>query len=325
MFPFIQLPGTSSDCCDLSDVMESDSSQFPQDPGMHFIQSHRLVIIQLHQVILNLLFAYRGRDFTSPTSTQKIRDVREVGSLTAGEGWDKEYIRCLSLLHISGHQFIPLSSKRGTFSSAFIFWSKCILESLLVILHIPCQVLFQLSLGFPDTIPTHSNNITVLFRQVTCHCFHCLCISLLLLSLRSRSVLSHAIFQPALLSFLHTRIKSSCTLRKVVKECNSRLLHAGISHLPPQLSCLRKQLEFQCDLQENLMERAMEQVLKENLSVAWIIFNCQICWIRQTCTAFQDTENQFHFTMENLLLFNKGSVIQEEQSTCWNRPISCAH
>lgn len=27
-------------------------------------------------------------------------------------------------------------------------------------------------------------------------------------------------------------------------------------------------------------------------------------------TAFQDTANQLHFTIENLLLFNKGSVIQ---------------
>lgn len=79
---------------------------------------------------------------------------------------------------------------------------------------------------------------------------------------------SHAILQPALLNFLHTRMKSSCALRKVVKVCDSRLFLAGICCLPPQLSSLRKQLGFQCDLQEALMEIAMEQVLKEKISIA---------------------------------------------------------
>lgn len=54
----------------------------------------------------------------------------------------------------------------------------------------------------------------------------------------------------------------------MVKEWNSRLFHAGISHLPPQMSSLRKQLGFQCDLQETLMEIGMEQVLKKNMSIA---------------------------------------------------------
>lgn len=128
IFPFTQLPGTSSDCCDLSDVMESDSSQFPQDSGMHFIQSHRLVIIQLHQVILNLLFAYSGNDSTSSTPTQRIRDFREAGSLTASEGWGKEFIEYLSLLHITCRQLTPLAPKGGKLFSDFIFWPKYLLN-----------------------------------------------------------------------------------------------------------------------------------------------------------------------------------------------------
>lgn len=60
------------------------------------------------------------------------------------------------ILHISCHQFSPLASKGGTLFSAFIFWPNYLLNPFFVILYIPCQVLFQLCLGFPHPIPTHS-------------------------------------------------------------------------------------------------------------------------------------------------------------------------
>lgn len=33
---------------------------------MHLIRSHRLTYIQVRQVIMQLIFSYRGRDFASP-------------------------------------------------------------------------------------------------------------------------------------------------------------------------------------------------------------------------------------------------------------------
>lgn len=45
---------------------------------MHLISPHRLVAVQLHDVVPNLLFVYRKRDFISPTL--RFMDWREVRS-----------------------------------------------------------------------------------------------------------------------------------------------------------------------------------------------------------------------------------------------------
>jgi len=53
--PFFQFLATSSDCHDFPDL---------QDSGMHPIMSHRLLYVQIPQVVMNLIFLYSGRGFT---------------------------------------------------------------------------------------------------------------------------------------------------------------------------------------------------------------------------------------------------------------------
>jgi len=60
-------------------------SHFSQDPRMHVIEPLRLVSVQFHQVVLNLLFSYTGRDFALPALTYTFGDSRDVGSLIGSE------------------------------------------------------------------------------------------------------------------------------------------------------------------------------------------------------------------------------------------------
>ncbi|KAK4831142.1 hypothetical protein QYF61_015445 [Mycteria americana] len=61
--------GTSSDCHDFKyhgEWLGSYISQFPQDSGMPLIRSHRLMYVQVPQVVTNLTFTSSGRGFTPP-------------------------------------------------------------------------------------------------------------------------------------------------------------------------------------------------------------------------------------------------------------------
>lgn len=80
-----------------------------------------------------------------------------------------------------------------------------------VIFHIPYQVPFHLYCSFPD----HSLRHPLYSSQVTCLCFHWLCISFLLITLRSWSLLIHASFQAVLLHILHNRMQISYAVREV--------------------------------------------------------------------------------------------------------------
>lgn len=60
----------------------------------------------------------------------------------------------------------------------------------------------------------HSLGASLYSYQVTCPCFHCLCVFFLLSSLSSRSHFSHAVFSPSFPDFLHLGLNSSCALRK---------------------------------------------------------------------------------------------------------------
>ncbi|KAF4804079.1 paralemmin 2 [Turdus rufiventris] len=82
-----------------------DMSQFPQDPVIHVIQSHRHVAIQLHQVIPYTFFTCNGRVFTFLTPIQRIGYFRELGSLTPAKAEAKDLIWHLSLCYISHHHF----------------------------------------------------------------------------------------------------------------------------------------------------------------------------------------------------------------------------
>ncbi|KAK4829553.1 hypothetical protein QYF61_005222 [Mycteria americana] len=76
---------------------------------------------------------------------------------------------------------------------------------------------FSSSWALPFLTPSlHKRAVSLYSSQVTCPCFHCLCSSLLLLSLTS----SHAGLFPSLPDFLHLGTESSCTLWKAsLKLC----------------------------------------------------------------------------------------------------------
>lgn len=65
-----QSQGTLPDGHDFSSAIVEwlgNHRQFTLDPGMQVIQLHTLLHIQLHEVVLGMLFAYSERDFDSTT------------------------------------------------------------------------------------------------------------------------------------------------------------------------------------------------------------------------------------------------------------------
>lgn len=77
-------------------------------------------------------------------------------------------------------------------------------------------------------------------------CYHWLCVSFLLLNVRSRCFRSHAIVWPALLVLPQTRMESSCTLRKMKMTAQASptvLKHSFSGNLTHWFS---KQMEFYC-------------------------------------------------------------------------------
>lgn len=67
-FPFFQSLGTSPNCPEFryDGQWLSNINQLPQISVMWIFRSNILVAVQLPQVVLNVLFACSGRDFTSP-------------------------------------------------------------------------------------------------------------------------------------------------------------------------------------------------------------------------------------------------------------------
>lgn len=94
--------------------------------------------------------------------------------------------------------------------------TNVLLESLLVIIHIPHQVQFDLCYCFCDPTSACMDSIPIffsghpIFLSTACTC----------LSYPSRSLLSHASFLPPPLDFLCQGMESSCAFRKVsLKSC----------------------------------------------------------------------------------------------------------
>jgi len=66
MFPFFQSLGISPDCHDFKyrgDCLGNSISQFPQDSVMNLVRSHRLLYVQVPQMVMNLIFFYSGKRF----------------------------------------------------------------------------------------------------------------------------------------------------------------------------------------------------------------------------------------------------------------------
>ena len=89
--------------------------------------------------------------------------MKDLGSLTGSEDQGKDIVEYLSLLHICYYQFTLLICQRGHTLLRLSFLANVPLESLPVILCIPCQAQFYLCLGFPDPIPVYPDCIPVLF------------------------------------------------------------------------------------------------------------------------------------------------------------------
>ncbi|KAK4806827.1 hypothetical protein QYF61_005623 [Mycteria americana] len=51
--------------------------QFPQDPGVHLLESNGLVYLQVPQVVSNLNFSYEGRDFVPLVPALRFGDLRD--------------------------------------------------------------------------------------------------------------------------------------------------------------------------------------------------------------------------------------------------------
>ena len=65
---------------------------------MHLIRTHRLVDVQVPQVVMNLIFSYSGRDVTSPIPSYQTKHLRAVWQAVIREDLDKKIVKYLSLL-----------------------------------------------------------------------------------------------------------------------------------------------------------------------------------------------------------------------------------
>jgi len=121
---------------------------------MHLVRSHRLMYVQVPQLVPNLIFPYSGRGFSPLVPILQSIDSggarREVASRRLREkncGVPQPFPHLLILGHHScssgGYAFFNL-----------LFLVDIPVESHLVIISIPCQVQLQPHLGTPDPIPT---------------------------------------------------------------------------------------------------------------------------------------------------------------------------
>lgn len=85
MFPFFHSWGlTALDHHDFLNAGESGLAAAPPTSSLRALGvSHALEPAQFHQMVVNLLLTYSGRDFITSTPTWRFRNLREVGSLTA--------------------------------------------------------------------------------------------------------------------------------------------------------------------------------------------------------------------------------------------------
>lgn len=153
---------------------------------MHIIRFHIAVHIQPHQVVLNLLFAYSGRNFAFPDSSKRSGDVRSNGC--------NGLVEYLSFLWV----FLP-SHFSEKIHSPWPLFDHCTLEFFLVI-DIPCQVHFHLQLGFPDPISACPDGIPVFCSGHTSLLPHPV-IFLLIPQFNWQVLFSHPRFHPPLLDF----------------------------------------------------------------------------------------------------------------------------
>lgn len=73
-----------------------------------------------------------------------------------GKNWGKEGTEYLGHLHSTGHQFPHHIQQRAHFCPNLSFDVYGLVESFLVVLHIPCQTQLQVSVGFSNSVSARS-------------------------------------------------------------------------------------------------------------------------------------------------------------------------
>jgi len=153
--------GNSPDCHDFSDIIKCGLATMLayslRTLGCIFIGAHRLMDVQIPQVVTNLMFTYSGRDITLPVPTFWPIHLRGVWTAVTSEGWRRkvEYLSLPACLYCSlgGLGYILLH---------FPFLMDVPLEAFLVRLCNPCRVQFQLGLALCGPVPAQPNSIPVL-------------------------------------------------------------------------------------------------------------------------------------------------------------------
>jgi len=154
---------------------------------MHLVRSHRLMYVQIPQVVPNLIFPYSGRSFSPLVPIlQSINSGgarREVASRRLREkscGVPQPSPHLLILGHHS------CSSGGGTLSLTFFFWLTDLWNPTLLFLASPAKFSSNHTLAVL-TPSLHDWAASLYSSQDTRPCFYCLCNSLLPFSLTSRS------------------------------------------------------------------------------------------------------------------------------------------
>ena len=156
---------------------------------MHLIETHRLVDVQVPQMVKNPSLAYSGRNIASPISSYQTKCLRAVWQAVIREDRDKKLLST-SAFSLSVVTSLHVSLTRVYTPLDFPFLVEQPVEALLVVFGMCCHVQFKLGLGFPTPF-LHRLTASVFSSRYTFPCFHCLCIFYLLISLTSRSQFSH--------------------------------------------------------------------------------------------------------------------------------------
>lgn len=177
-------------------------SQFTQNPRMHVIRPHRLVAIQFHQVVPNLLLAYSRRDLALPTPTMRCGRTwllvkSEAKNSLSNSVFSISVVTGSPLSFIGEYTFLGLSFLTlYIYRIAFCYFSHRSPS--------PIPSVLWLSWSHPYT----SEQYPCTLPRSPVFCFHWLRISFLLLILRTRSLLIYAGICPAFLDFLHIGMES---------------------------------------------------------------------------------------------------------------------
>lgn len=159
IFPFLESLETYFDWHDFSYKWLSDCiCQFLQDLVMHLVGSHRFVYVQVPHVVSNLI-SYNERDFIPSVPALMFMDLTDVWRVITSENRGEKMLRSSAL-----SMLVFISSSVLFIGGVYLpFVSNVNVEAHLIFLPIPCQILLQLCVSFPDPMPTHSGSIPMLF------------------------------------------------------------------------------------------------------------------------------------------------------------------